>query len=491
MIGSKKAWACVLMIAVTAGCEKQRDDAASQQGLRKAYEGGAVPLKADSYDPGRKAYLLDKNRRYPNDVTADEDAELRGILRIDRRKKLPPLERMVGALKAEEPVIRRRAAEDLEIAEDPRAVGPLVEALRKEPFAEVRQEIVRTLGMRPDRETRRMLSDTLRSREEHPSVRATAAEALGTLREAQSVPLLIDIFRARTEPVAVRGAALRAVRNIGDVRALEALLTTVRDEDPIVRLYAVRALAVYDDPHASNALLAVISKDPSADVRQAAILGSVKSHEPKVFEVLAGVLGRESASTRRNVVDALKGIVGPQPDRLLLAALDDPDRGVRHRAVRAWQSRRDPQARGDLVSGLKRSLTDWFISPEAVRKLDALGWTAQSDDETVHALVARRDGGELRRKWDVAKPVLLADARSGRPETIENAVLALVGLGKDEVIPLLLQQLDNSGSITIATVYANSGNAKLAEAARGWGREHGRKVVRSPRWNLVTWGSLR
>ena len=51
------------------------------------------------------------------------------------------------------------------------------------------------------------------------------------------------LIEALTDSPAVRKEAIRALGQIGDARALPALNTALKDEDPRIRRYAARAIA--------------------------------------------------------------------------------------------------------------------------------------------------------------------------------------------------------------------------------------------------------
>src|SRR3990170_2340917 len=98
--------------------------------------------------------------------------------------------------------------------------------------------------------------------------------------------------------------------------------------------------------------------------------------------------------------------------------------------------------------------------------------------ERIHALVAMRDGHDIKKEWEVAKKILLMDVDSDKYRTIENALYAFMGIGENEIIPLLIERLNAKGTKTMAEAYLNCGHKELDLAARGWAARHGYYVSR-------------
>jgi HEAT repeat protein len=109
---------------------------------------------------------------------------------------------------------------------DPRAVGPLIDALRDE--------------------------DTI--------VRAEAAGALGGLGDRAAVdPLIRALYDAHWE---VRSNAALSLGALGDSRAAPHLIDALRDPNDEVRFWAARAAGDLGDPAALPALRAMQTGDP-------------------------------------------------------------------------------------------------------------------------------------------------------------------------------------------------------------------------------------
>src|SRR5438132_920381 len=130
----------------------------------------------------------------------------------------------IAALKDEDWALREEAATLLGEFRDPRAVGPLVDALHDE-----------------DRAVRAAV------RHEEWILRLHACEALGKIGAEEAVAPLCEVM-LHDRDMAVRQDAAKALGNIGHPAAFDALEKAVTDLS--VRPYAVDALGKLKDPRA-------------------------------------------------------------------------------------------------------------------------------------------------------------------------------------------------------------------------------------------------
>jgi len=169
----------------------------------------------------------------------------------------------------------------------------------------------------------------------------------------------------------------------------------------------------------------------------------------------------------------------------LTKALKDSNGEVR--ASAAWVLGKIGDARA--VEPLVSAMRDWEAGNLAAEALKKLGWKPTTVEERVHYAVAREDRETLEKRWQETKQVLLKDMESGDSVVIENAVYALIGLGKEEVIQPLIEILEKKGTKSIAEAYLNCGRGELRDAARGWASRHGYLVVPFGGSAPVRWGS--
>ncbi len=225
-------------------------------------------------------------------------AELLG--RVGNAKAVPALLETIQATRAEDADVREISLRALARIADPRAVEPLVTALKQ---AEVwlAPRIADILVRHGEAVADPMLA-FLAEPSRHPA-RAWAANVLGELR----VP-----------------------------RAFPALITALKDLDDEVRAKAAAALGKLGDRRAVTYLLDHLLTDPAPFVRAriAGALGQFAGNE--VIDRLVRALGDPAWWVRMRSVEALEQI-GPTAETPLIVALDDPDPEIRIRAAVALE----------------------------------------------------------------------------------------------------------------------------------------------------------
>jgi HEAT repeat protein/cyclophilin family peptidyl-prolyl cis-trans isomerase len=126
------------------------------------------------------------------------------------------------------------------------------------------------------------------AKDQNPYTRAFAVKGLATLKDAAALPVLMPLLSSGDRSVLIE--TVRALGRIGDRSAAEPLLRLVNDAatDPHVRLEAVGAIGSLDVPAVADTLLDLLS-DPSPAIRGAA-LRSVATRDPENFmAVLSGL----------------------------------------------------------------------------------------------------------------------------------------------------------------------------------------------------------
>jgi HEAT repeat protein len=225
-------------------------------------------------------------------------AELLG--RVGNAKAVTPLLDTVAATRAEDADVREIALRALARIADPRAVEPLVQALRSSEVW-LTPRLADILARHGEDAVAPMLGLLDEGGRHH--ARAWAASVLGEVRAYRGFPVLI---RALGDPDdEVRAKASGALGKLGDRRAIPYLLDhLLTDPAPFVRARIAGALGQFDDPD--------------------------------VIERLVRALGDPAWWVRMRSVEALEQI-GPQSEAPLLVALDDPDPELRIRAAVALE----------------------------------------------------------------------------------------------------------------------------------------------------------
>lgn len=301
--------------------------------------------------------------------------------------------------------IREEAAVALGELGDPRAVPPLVAAL-KDPDRAVRAAAIRAL------------------------------EAIGT----PSVPTLGQCLR--DPDLSVQEAAAAVLSTIGDERIVEHLISALESPDWIVRMYAAKGLGRIGDVRAIEPLCGLLQDQVKA-VREdgASALGALGD---SAVQVLVNMLTNNEWLTRLRAVEALGRAKSPLAVEPLLKLLaDDSDVAVRQDAARALGEIGDSRA----FEALLRAVGDIRLRPAAVEALGKIG-----DRRAVGPLrsivdEAARSQGE----WEAH------GCRNERYEqelpAVEAAVKALGRIGDHAAIPTLVTALKST------TVRVEAGDA--------------------------------
>ncbi len=229
------------------------------------------------------------------------------------------------------------AAEALGRIGDPRAVEPLIMALKDRDLA-VRRKAAEALGKIKDARAVEPLIVAMKDENEY--VRQEAAEALGKIGVPAVEALIITLKDKDSD---IQENAIKALGWIGDARAVDPLIAALKDEDSDIREKAAQALRMIGDARAVKPLITVL-KDKDLDVREEAVwaldeIGWEPSNEAEKFIYLI--------SSRK--WDELINIDIGQ----LIAAMKDKDRWVRRKAAEALGKIKDVRAVEPLIAALK------------------------------------------------------------------------------------------------------------------------------------------
>jgi HEAT repeat protein len=169
----------------------------------------------------------------------------------------------------------------------PRAAGPLLDALLKDPDDRMRVYAANLLGQIQDTLPAGLLRDALRAyalpfleatatTHDDLSMRHSALVALGKIGDPSSFEFLVDALR-RSEAWPLVGDAARALSELRGVGITEALAElAAREPDARDRERLTRALAERQDSAAARTLAALAGEDPDLEVREAAVWGLSK-----------------------------------------------------------------------------------------------------------------------------------------------------------------------------------------------------------------------
>ncbi len=224
--------------------------------------------------------------------------------------------------------------------------------------------------------------------------------------------------------------------------------------------------------------------------RHYALNALVSTGRPETFEMLFDIASTDSILTaaRLATLPFLAGSDDERADSLLIEVVTNKETGmVREEAL---------EPLGDLgvesaVPIILPLLTDWNLNKQAAVTLTKLNWSPTNEKDWVRFWVAKREGTKLESNWSLVSKILLSDVRSGTRSVIQNAVYAFIGIGREEIIPVLRETLSTEGNKTMAEVFLNSGSAALADEARDWAERRGYKIEAGRGAHPVSWGSIR
>ncbi|MBT8444808.1 MAG: hypothetical protein KJO13_08670, partial [Gammaproteobacteria bacterium] len=144
----------------------------------------------------------------------------------------------------------------------------------------------------------------------------------------------------------------------------------------------------------------------------------------------------------------------------------------------------------ETLGRLPGALASWEGGPYAATALDSLSWHPDNDQERIRYAGARRSREKLEADRSVTDAVLMHDVHSKSYAPVENAVWLFIGLGDPEIIPQLIETLDDYGSKIMAEAYLNCGNSELYKAASKWSKRNGYTIHTGHGAHPVGWGAL-
>jgi HEAT repeat protein len=286
------------------------------------------------------------------------------------------VEPLVAALKDGDKDVRNRAASALGQTKAPRAVEPLVARL-KDDQESVRVSAARSLGEIKGSQAVEPLIVTLK--DPSPEVRCSAAIALGEIKDSRAIEPLITALKDQNTNV--RRDAIKALAAFKHQQALVPLIAAMKDDDWVVRRDAARALGDLNNPQAIQSLIVAL-KDENLMVQEAAeaALREVKNFGPTESPITPKI--EKMISTKEEVSKLLSERENAALAALsaLLVALNDHDPSVRSQAAMDLGRKKDPRALEPLIIALRDQEPDvrW-------RSAWALGMT--NDTRAVEPLI--------------------------------------------------------------------------------------------------------
>ena len=209
----------------------------------------------------------------------------------------------VQNLQAQDPMIRRQAADELGRMHRAEATAALLP----------------------------VLSD------ENPYVRSAVVDALGTLRAPQAKEQFHRLLREDPHEQ-VRQQAAVSLTYVGDASSVDILIAALDDKESGVRFAVIRTIGNLGARKVGPKLVPFL-KDPDSAMRRTAAGTLGKIATPEVLPALKEALQDADALVRREVVKAIGAVETPEAVQILVSCLADTDASVRAQAVvgLAWQ----------------------------------------------------------------------------------------------------------------------------------------------------------
>jgi len=392
---------------------------------------------------------------------------------------VPPL---ITVLQDREAAIRAAAAGALVQIGAP-AVEPLSRALQNRDAA-LRCTAVELLGQIGARQT----GAALRTRAAEPligalrdgdvAVRRAAANALGQAGDAQALDPLISTLQDRD----VRELAVAALGEIGArqtdpgvrSRAVEPLISALKDRAAAMRNAAAEALGRIGDPRAASPLVALYRKDPQAN--QAAGAALLQIGAPAAPPLVAILEEPGSAETLRHAAAGLLVQIGAPSVVPLIAAL--PNDHARTMVAAVLGDIGDRRAIEPLIATLSDSQRDVRLA--AATALSKLGWRPDRSAAGAAYWIALENWASCAEIGAPAVEPLIARLQDEAWQVREGAVDALTRIGDPRAVEPLVALFyagDVATRLSVAPALGQIGDARavkpltamLEHASSSWG----------------------
>jgi HEAT repeat protein len=280
-----------------------------------------------------------------------------------------------------------------------------------------------------------------------PRVRVAAAQAIGRQRDERCVQPLLA---ALGDPHAgVREAVVDALKNIGHPSVIPYLRPLLRDVAPSVRAHAAHALHLFGWTPRSNEE-EVLFHVAAGRFSKAAELGVA------AVDALIEQLADESGFKRRAVTEALATINDPRALGAVASRLEDPDLGVRMMALSALGWTGDPAYAPAVLKQLEHEdknvracALETLMKIRGADLFPILTRALEDPHWNVRAVAAAAFGalGDPRAIGPLTKALQEADG------DVRQIVAEAIGRLKDEnaIESLILAQLDSNSAVRQAT----------------------------------------
>ncbi|MFH1480091.1 MAG: HEAT repeat domain-containing protein [Pseudomonadota bacterium] len=310
-----------------------------------------------------------------------------------------------------------------------------------------------------DRRIAKLLSQL---KDEDPFVCKAAVESLTDMRDPRCVPPLIDLLGH--SHMAVQFAAIYSLASMGEA-AVEPLMRALKDENPTTRRHAAGVLGELGDIRAIEAFISQL-RDQHPGVQSAAEKALIRIGKP-ALKYLMGLIKNQDYDLYVVVERTLTGIPEEMFVPALLKALKEPHVSVCQAASKALGELKDPVAVNSLLSLLKEEGTSEvrFIAKQVLT-----GW-GDYVVATLGEVLRERDShikkvgieilGEIR-GMDSMRPLI--SALKDKDQAVRMAAkISLERFGESAVMPLIhaMRKKDPFLHLEGKSVILNIGDAAI------------------------------
>jgi len=328
--------------------------------LRNAHRPEAVPIiaavKDASPDVCRRALqaLVEYHTPEATDMLlaalASPEADLRRIAvhAFVSRKEPRAVEPLLALLQDPTPKVSLTACQALAYSGDPRAVEPLL-ALLKSADAVWRITAVEALTQVDDPRVPDALAAILHDPD--PNVQQAAASTLAWRKDPRALdPLAVMLKSVDVETRRNTAATLEG--SITNPRAVDLLLTALRDPDHHVRILALQSLNHCTKERVVPVIGALLD-EPDFDIRRAAIQALEAIGLPAALEPLLKAMHDRNEQIRQYAGSVLQEFRAELPVAPLLQVMKDPDPAMRKAVAPLFIRCKDRKAYDGLALGLQ------------------------------------------------------------------------------------------------------------------------------------------
>jgi HEAT repeat protein len=351
---------------------------------------------------------------------------------------------------------RQEIIEVLSHIDDPRVVKPLIAMLR-DVDANVRTNAVEALGRIADARAADPLIATLKDKDNR--VRAAAVESLGKIGDAKAVQPLAKLLN--DDSWNVRMAAVQGLGKFKDASVIDAVVKCLKDKDRDLRQAAALSIGMIGHPRAIPALVSIMV-DEQESVRNAAgmALRMIDAEWERSDLVKMAIPGLQDAAkspvywVRQSALAVLArlglqdaGSAHKEPEQLtdasqarrlfafdvLVTALRDQDRDLRHACADALGRFGDRRATNPLVSALDDP--DEWVRTAAANSLQSMRWEPTDNEQQAKHLVILHHWEEaVRLRAAAVEPFIVTLQSASRAARAAAArALAKIGEGRAKV----------------------------------------------------------